>query len=84
MLLTDRAYEADSIRNGLKIRGGVAVIPARRTRRVRDIVDGHRHALHNRITRCFNFFKNARRVATCHDRTAASHLGFVNLAALRL
>lgn len=40
-------------------RGGVAIIPARRSRKGRKSVDGHIHALRNRIKRCFNRLKNA-------------------------
>ena len=65
-------------------RGGVAVIPARRTRKVRESVDGHTYALRNRIERCFNRLKNARRVATRHDKTAASFLGFIQVTSIRL
>lgn len=84
VLLGDRGYDADFIRNDMQDRGGVAVIPARRTRRVRESVDGHVYALRNRIERCFNFLKNTRRVATRYDKTAASYLGFIHLASIRL
>ena len=68
----------------VEARGGIAVIPTRRSRRVREIFDGHVYTLRNRIERCFNHLKNARRVATRYDKTAASFLGFVLVASIRL
>ncbi|MBR29471.1 MAG: IS5/IS1182 family transposase, partial [Rhodobacteraceae bacterium] len=38
----------------------------------------------NRIERCFNRLKNARRVATRYDKTAASFLGFVQITSIRM
>jgi transposase len=84
VLLADRGYDSDAIRQDMEARGGVAIIPARKSRRVRETVDGHVYALRNRIERCFNRLKNARRVATRYDKTAASFLGFVHLASIRL
>lgn len=84
VLLADRGYDSDAIRQDMEDRGGVAVIPARRSRKVRESVDGHIYALRNRIERCINRLKNARRVATRYDKTAASFLGFVQIASIRL
>lgn len=84
VLLADRGYDSDAIRQDVETRGGVAIIPARKSRRVRETVDGHVYALRNRIERCFNRLKNSRRVATRYDKTAASFLGFVHLASIRL
>lgn len=84
VLLADHGYDSDTIRNDMEACGGVAIIPARKSRRVRETVDGHVYALRNRIERCFNRLKNARRVATRYDKTAAGFLGFVHLASIRL
>ena len=84
VLPADRGCDSDAIRTDMAERGGAAVIPARKSRRVRETVDGHVCALRNRIERCFNRLKNARRVATRCDKTVASFLGFVHLASIRL
>ncbi len=84
VLLADRGYDSDAIRQDMEARGGVAVIPARRTRKVRESVDAHIYALRNRIERCFNRMKNARRVATRYDKTADSYRGFVQIVSIRL
>jgi len=45
VLLADRGYDCDAIRNGIETRGGVSFIPARKSRRIRETVDGHVCAL---------------------------------------
>jgi transposase len=68
----------------LEEKGAATVIPTRRNRKAQIPVDGHIYALRNRIERCFNKLKNSRRLATRYDKTAASYLGFVHIAAIRL
>ena len=84
VVLADRGYDSDHIRKTLKEQGAAPVIPTRRNRKVQIPVDGHIYALRNRIERCFNKLKNARRLATRYDKTAASYLGFVQIAAIRI
>jgi transposase len=84
VLLADRGYDADFIRDDMEARGGVAIIPMRKSRKIQIPVDGYVYALRNQIERCFNKMKNARRLATRYDKTASSYLGFVHIAALRL
>ena len=84
VLIADKGYDADFIRNDVDKRGGVAVIPSRRSRKVQAPIDGHIYALRNRIERCFNKLKNARRLATRYDKTASSYLGFVQITSIRL
>ena len=45
VLLADRGYASDAIRQDMEDRGGVAIIPARKSRKVRESVDGHIYAL---------------------------------------
>jgi transposase len=84
VLLADRGYDADHIRENMEAKGAVTVIPTRKNRKVQLPVDGHIYALRNRIERCFNKLKNSRRLATRYDKTAQSYLGFVQIAAIRL
>ena len=84
VLIADRGYDADAIRADMEARGGTSVIPTKRNRRVQIPYDGFVYALRNRIERGIGRLKNARRVATRYDKTAASYLGFVQLAAIRL
>lgn len=84
VLIADKGYDADRIRAHTEAKGGVAVIPMRRGRKVQAPIDGHIYALRNRIERCFNKLKNARRLATRYDKTAASYLGFIHIVSVRL
>ena len=66
MLLADRAYDANWIRNLLSERGAWANIPPKRNRKVE---------------RFFNKLKYFRRIATRYDRCAKTFLSAVALAA---
>ena len=84
VLLADRGYDADSIRADIEERGGTPVIPTKKNRRVQIEIDGEIYALRNRIERCFNRLKNARRFATRYDKLAETFGDFVQLVAIRL
>lgn len=84
VLIADKGYDADRIREEIEEKGGVAVIPARRSRKAPVPIDGYIYALRNRVERCFNKLKNSRRLATRYDKTADSYLGFIHIAAVRL
>lgn len=83
VLLADRGYDSDPIRDDVRARGGTPEIPTKRNRRVQHSVDRARYALRARIEQFINKLKNSRRVATRYDHTASSFLGFVLLAAIR-
>ena len=84
VLLADRGYDADRIRDDVARRGGTAVIPMRKGRKLQVPIDDFIYALRNLVERCINRLKNARRVATRYDKTAASYLGFVQIVSIRL
>lgn len=84
VLLADRGYDSDAIREALEARDVTPMIPTRRSRKVQIPVDDHIYALRNRIERCFNKLKNTRRIATRYDKTLDSYLGFVLIASIRL
>ena len=84
VLLADKGYDADFIRDDMGRRGGVAMIPTKRNRLIQLPVDGAIYALRNIIERCFNKLKNARRLATRYDKTANSYSGFIHVISIRL
>ena len=84
VLLADKGYDADFIREDMEQRGGVAVIPTKRNRKHQIPVDGFIYALRNQVERCFNRLKNARRLATRYDKTAESYLGFIHIVSIKL
>jgi len=84
VLLADKGYDADYIREDMERRGGTAMIPTKRNRKIQLPVDPAIYALRNMVERCFNKLKNARRLATRYDKTADSYLGFIHIASIRL
>lgn len=84
VLLADKGYDADFIREDMERRGGTAMIPTKRNRLIQLPVDAAIYALRNMVERCFNKLKNARRLATRYDKTADSYLGFIHIVSIRL
>ncbi len=84
VLIADRGYDADRIREEVEAAGGSAIIPGRQGRKQPVPIDRFAYRLRNRIERTFGRMKNARRMATPYDQTAASYLGFVQIVAIRL
>ena len=63
-LPADRGHDADSIRANMEARDIQPVIPMRKARKKRVGVDRSPYRRCNLVERCFNKFKNARRMAT--------------------
>lgn len=84
VLIADKGYDSDAIREAIEAKGGTPVIPSRINRKEAAPVDRFAYALRNRIERAFNRLKNARRFATRYDKTSASYLGFVHIVSARI
>ena len=85
MLLADRGYDADWIRElTMKKRGAWANIPPKSNRTNPICFSPYLYRARNRVERFFNRIKQCRRVATRYDRLAANYLAFVQLASIRL
>ena len=83
-LIGDMGYDADRIRQDLLVRGVLPVVPSNPARTTPLPLDRELYRLRNRIERLNNKLKQFRAVATRYDKTAASYLAFVQLAASRL
>lgn len=84
LLLADKGYDGDAVREGLLVHGILPVIPPRANRAQPIACDYRRYKDRNRIERMFNRLKQFRRIATRYDKTASSFLAFLNLAAAKL
>ena len=84
VLLADRGYDADSVREKMAARNVLTQIPMRKSRKMRIGVDHSLYSLRNLVERCFNKLKNARRVATRYNKTTESFLGFIDVTSIRL
>lgn len=84
MLLADRAYDADWVRELTMKKGAWANIPPKSNRRNPICFSPYLYCGRNQVERFFNKIKHCRRVATRYDRLAANYLAFVQLASIRL
>ena len=73
VMLADKGYDSDAIRQNLHDRGAAPEIPTKRNRKVQYLVTRPLYALRSR-----------RRIATRYDKTASSFLGFVLLGCARI
>ncbi len=84
MLLADRGYDADWIREFARRHGAWANIPPKRNRKDPICFSPYLYRARNLIERFFNKIKQCRRVATRYDKLAANYLAFIRLASIRI
>lgn len=84
MLLADKAYDADWIRETLYAAGAWANIPARSNRKDPVCFSPALYRERNLIERFFNKLKYFRRIATRYDKLGATYLAMIKLAAIRI
>lgn len=84
MLLADRAYDSDAIRELVRERGAWANIPPKRNQRDPICFSPHLYRDRNHVERFFNRIKHCGWIATRYDKLAANFLAFIKLAAIRL
>lgn len=80
-IIADKAYDSDQILQTIQEMSAEAVIPPTKNRTVQRPYDQHVYKERHLVECLFNKLKRFRRVATRYDKTAASFLGFVHLAA---
>ena len=82
VVLGDRGYDDDTLREHIKSGGGVAIIPGKSNRKVQPFnipeIGRQRRVVENFFPR----IKRYRRVNTRYDRLAETFMAFVNPAAL--
>lgn len=83
-LFADKGYDSGAVREDLLWRGILPVIPPRPNRREPPACDFRRYRDRNYVERLFNRLKQSRRIAIRYDKTAASFVGFLSLAAAKL
>ena len=84
VLVADRGYDSDKVREDIESRNALPMIPMRKKRKVRKAVDMTVYTLRNMVERRFNKLKNSRRLATRYDKTTDSFRGCVDIACIRL
>jgi len=84
IVIADKGYDSNDIREHLTDRDIEPIIPMRRNRKIQIQIDDHIYALRNLIERCFAKLKQSRRLATRYDKTSISYVAFVLIASTRL
>jgi hypothetical protein len=82
--VTDRAHVAYWIRVFATENGSWANIPSRSNRREPICFGPQLHRARNLVERFFNKIKQCWRIATCYNKLAATYLGLIQLASIRL
>jgi len=84
LLLADKGYDGDNIRDALLCSGIKPVIPPKANRKNPPACDFQAYKDRNRIERMFNRLKQFRRIATRYDKTRKSFEAFLAIAAVRI
>jgi transposase len=84
ILLGDKAYDADGLRQDVAARGAWANIPPKSNRRTPIPFSRWLHRQRNLVERFFNKLKHFRVVATRYEKHAENYLALVKLAAVRI
>jgi len=84
VLLADKGYDSNALRNAVFDRGAWANIPPKANRKDPICFSRHLYKLRNLVERFFNKIKHFRRIATRYDKAAENYLAAVKLAAIRI
>jgi len=84
ILLADKAYDADAIRDGASERGAWANIPPKSNRRKSFPFSKYLYKQRNKVERFFSKLKQFRGIATRYDKSPDNFLAAVMLASTRI
>ena len=84
VVMADAAYDADSLREAIRAKGALSVIPSNPSRARKHPIDKHLYAQRHLVECCFSKLKQFRRVATRFEKTARNYLAVITLAAIVL
>ena len=80
-VVADKGYDSKPFAQLVESLGAEVVIPSRSNAKQTRIIDWNLYKDRNKIERFFNRIKHYRRVATRYEKTAASFMAFLHLAA---
>ena len=84
ILLADRAYDSDALRQRLADQGGWACIRPLAHRKSRPAFSAFLYRYRNLVERFFNKLKHFRAIATRFEKHAENYLALVKLAAIKI
>lgn len=83
-VIADRGYDSQAVVRAVRRRGGEAVIPSRKNRKVQRAYDRERYKDRNLAERFWAKMKQYRRVATRYEKTARNFLAVAHVASIML
>ncbi len=84
MLLADKGYDANALRDAVRERGAWANIPPKSNRNDPICFSRHLYKARNLVERFFNKIKHYRRIATRYDKLAENYMAALQLVAVRI
>ncbi len=84
MLLADKGYDANALREAVRTKKAWANIPPKANRRDPVCFSKHLYKARNLVERFFNRIKQFRRIATRYDKLAENFLAAVKLVSIRV
>ena len=85
LVLADKAYDADWVRQLIWEQGAIDVIPSKTNRIIPKDFDREVYKMRNKVECFFGRIKASfRRIATRYDKHKTNYLAFIKLAAVRL
>jgi transposase len=84
VVIADRGYDSQAVVDAIEAKGGEAVIPTRKTRKVQRDIDRERYKDRNLAERFWARVKQYRRVATRYEKTARNFLALVHVASIMI
>jgi len=84
MVLADKAYDANVIREMISGQGAWANIPPKSNRKDPIFFSPHLYKARNLVERFINKIKHFRRIATRYDKLAANYMAMIKLASIRV
>ena len=84
IVLADKAYDGNAIRDLIEAQGAVPNIPAKSNRKWKPCFSKTLYRERNQVERFFSKLKHFRRIATRYDKLADNFLAMVKLASIRL
>lgn len=84
VVIGDRGYDSQAVVAAIEARGGAAVIPSQKNRKVQRDYDRERYKDRNLVERFWARVKQFRRVATRYEKTARNFLAMVHVASIMI
>jgi transposase len=84
VVIADKGYDKQALVDAIEAKGGEAVIPTQKNRKVPRAIDRDRYKDRNLVERFWAKAKQFRRVATRYEKTARNFLAFLHVASIMI